>query len=289
MSDPVYHLHRPAVQRTSVVFATPHSGRAYAPAFLALTALDALALRSSEDAYVDRLIETAPMRGAPLLSACTPRAWVDFNRSPDELDPMLIEGIAQRPLSPRLAAGLGVVPRVVANGRAIYSGRLSRAEADTRLAVAWHPYHAALRRLMEETRTRFGQAILIDVHSMPSEAIDAGLRGRGPRPQVVLGDRFGAAADAEVMARVEAAFRRAGLRVARNTPFAGAYVSEQYGQPERRWHAVQVELDRALYMDERRVAPGPGFAAFQRLMVGVVAEIAAIGAAEAPDLPLAAE
>ena len=289
MPEIAYDIHQPATQSTSVVFATPHSGRAYTRAFLARSALDPLALRSSEDAFVDRLIETAPRHGAPLLAARTPRAWVDFNRSQDELDPALIEGIDRAPLSPRLAAGLGVVPRVVSNGRAIYREKLSRAEAEMRLATAWRPYHGALHGLMSDTSARFGEVILIDMHSMPTEAIDAGTRGRAPRPQVVLGDRFGAAAGDAVVARIEAAFRRAGLRVARNTPFAGAFVAEHYGRPLQGWHVVQVELDRGLYMDERRVAPAAGFAAFQRLMAGIVAELAEIGAGGPAELPLAAE
>jgi N-formylglutamate deformylase len=150
------------------------------------------------------------------------------------------------------------------------------------------PYHAALRSLMEETRARFGRAILIDCHSMPHEALEGALRGGGPRPDVVLGDRFGAAACGEVVERIEAAFAATGLRVARNAPFAGAYVAEHYGRPSQGWHVVQVEIDRALYMDERRIAPSAGFGALQRLLRGVIAEVSAIDAAQG-GLPLAAE
>lgn len=286
MTDPAFEIFRPAVARSGVILASPHSGRDYRPEFLARSALDPLALRSSEDAFVDRLFGSAPMQGVPLIAARLPRAWIDFNRGPDELDPALIEGVPRLPLSPRIGAGLGVVPRVVANGQAIYRGKLAKAEAEQRIVEAWHPYHAGLRQLMEQTRERFGRAILIDCHSMPHEALEASLRGGGPRPQVVLGDRFGASAGAEVVACVEAAFAATGLRVARNAPFAGAYVAERYGRPAQGFHVVQVEIDRALYMDERRIVPSPRFAALQRALAQVIGEIAAI---DGEGLPLAAE
>ena len=288
MRDPVYDIFRPDMPRAGVIFASPHSGREYRPAFLARSSLDPLTLRSSEDAFVDRLFASAVAQGAPLIAARLPRAWIDFNRSPEELDPALIEGLPRLPLTPRISAGLGVVPRVVAGGRAIYRGKLARDEAEARIRDGWQPYHAALRRMMEETRARHGRAVLIDCHSMPHEAIDASLRGPGPRPQVVLGDRFGAAACGEIMARIEHAFRAAGLRVARNAPFAGAYVAEHYGRPAQGWHVVQVEIDRSLYMDERRIAPNARFGTLRTLLEGVVAEIMALDAGGGA-LPLAAE
>ena len=165
--------------QTSVIFASPHSGRAYSAAFLAQSVLDARVLRSSEDAFVDELIAAAPQLGASLLCAETPRAFLDFNRAPDELDPALIEGIARAPHNPRVSSGIGVIPRVVAGGRQIYRGKLALAEVEERLRLHWYPYHAALRDLIEETHQRFGEAVLIDVHSMPHEAVDAHLR---PRP-----------------------------------------------------------------------------------------------------------
>lgn len=287
MTDPAFDLHLPAAPRCSVVFASPHSGRDYRADFLARSVLDPLTLRSSEDAFVDRLFAPAPEFGAALIAARAPRAWIDFNRSAEELDPALIEGVTRATPSPRISAGLGVVPRVVANGRAIYRGKIPRAEAEARIGTAWVPYHAALRSLMEETRARFGRAILIDCHSMPHEALEGAVRG-GPRPEVVLGDRFGAAACGEVVARIEAAFAATGLRVARNAPFAGAYVAEHYGRPTQGWHVVQVEIDRALYLDERRVAPSDRFGALQRVLRGVIAEIAAIDAGRS-GMPLAAE
>ena len=269
-----YDLIRPLRQRVPLVFSSPHSGRAYPAQMLARTVLEGRAIRSSEDAFVDELFAAAPGHGAPLLLANAPRAWLDLNRAADELDPALIEGVTRSPHNPRIASGLGVIPRVVAQGRPIYRGKISRAEAEERLARYWQPYHAALHSLMAETRAGFGEAVLIDCHSMPHEAIEGHGRFGAARPEVVIGDRFGAAAAREVVERIEAGFRGAGLRVARNAPFAGAYIAQAYGRPSRGHHAVQVEIDRALYMDEARIEKRADFGAFAALIAGVVAEIA---------------
>ncbi len=282
----VYSLDLPDVQRVPVVFASPHSGADYPAAFLSGTALDRRAIRSSEDAFVDRLYASAPDCGAPLLAARVPRAFVDLNRAADELDPAVIDGIARSAHNPRISSGLGVIPRVVAGGRTIYTGKLTQAEAETRLRRYWHPYHDRLRRLLEQTRESFGEAVLIDCHSMPHEAIESHARPGQPRPEVVLGDRFGAAAGRDVVDRIEAAFATAGLRVARNAPFAGAYITQAYGRPSRRTHVVQVEIDRALYMDEARIEPSADFPGFCTLIAGVVAEICG---SFSQDMPLAAE
>ena len=282
-----YHLSLPERRTTSVVFASPHSARTYSPAFLRRTVLDERSVRSSEDAFVDRLFETAPQAGAPLIMAGTPRAYVDLNRSADELDPALIEGAPRQGHNPRVTSGLGVIPRVVANDQAIYSGKLSLIEARNRIETIWRPYHAALQAALDEAHMMFGEAILVDCHSMPHEAMDQVARRGIRRPEVVLGDRFGASADGAVVDRIEAAFTRAGLVVTRNTPFAGAYITQAYGRPGRGRHAVQVEIDRALYMDERAIRPNGNFDAFCCLMRGIVHEIAGIGRAEA--VPLAAE
>ncbi len=287
MAGTAFTLHLPVAPGGAAIFSVPHSGRDYPPDMLRQSLLDPLTLRSSEDAFVDLLFADAPACGAPLLVARAPRAWIDVNRGADELDPALIEGVVRVHHSPRVASGLGVVPRVVAGGRAIYPGRIARAEAEARLAAAWHPYHAALRALVEETRARCGEAVVIDCHSMPHDAIESHCRPGQPRPEIVLGDRFGAAAGREVTDRVEAAFAAAGLVVARNAPFAGAFIAQAYGRPARRQHVVQIEIDRALYMDEARVEPRPDFAAFRSLIAGVVAEIT--GAGGAASRPLAAE
>ena len=264
---------RPAVP---VVFASPHSGRVYPSAFLAASVLDDLSLRSSEDAFVDLLLQGAPDFGAALLTSDVPRAYVDFNRAADELDPALIQGAPRAGLNPRIASGLGVLARVVANGRAIYRGKITMDEARERIARCWTPYHAALSGLLEQRYTRFGHVLLCDVHSMPHEALNGHVARGAARPDIVLGDRWGASCSPEVMTQVENAFRNAGLAVARNAPFAGAYTLQRYGQPSRGMHAVQVEIDRALYLDEARVEPSAEFEAFRRVMQGILAELAAI-------------
>ncbi len=286
MTADVFRLLQPTRHSSAVIFASPHSGALYPDRFLAQTVLNAVQIRSSEDAFVDQLFATAPLHGAPLLVAAVPRAYLDLNRAPDELDPALIEGITRAPHNPRVSSGLGVIPRVVAGGRAIYRGKLALAEVEARITRYWHPYHRALRQVIEDTHARFGQAILIDCHSMPHEAIEHHARPGNPAPDVVLGDRFGASAAPWVTKAVEAAFVAQGFRVAHNTPFAGAFIAQSYGRPSAGRHVVQVEIDRALYMDESRIEPLPGFGDFTARIGAVVAQLAAIGAQR---LPLAAE
>lgn len=269
-----FELIRPARREVPLIFSSPHSGRDYPPQFLGRIELDERMIRSSEDAFVEELFASAPREGAPLLAARVPRAFLDLNRAADEFDPALIEDVQRTPHNPRISSGLGVIPRVVAQGRPIYRGKIPRREAEERIAHYWQPYHQTLRGLVEETVLAFGQSVLIDCHSMPHEAIEGQARPGVPHPEVVLGDRYGAAAGREVVDRLEVAFRKAGLRVARNSPFAGAYIAQAYGRPSRRQHVVQVEIDRALYMDESRVEKRPDFEAFRQVMAQVVAELA---------------
>lgn len=287
MIHSAYTITLPRDRSTSVLFDSPHSGHDYSAAFLRNAILDETAIRSSEDAFVDLLFSSAPDAGAPLLCARAPRAFVDLNRSAEELDPALVEGVRHLPQNPRVTSGLGVIPRVVANGRVIARGKIPLAEARARIDGYWRPYHDALSALIAEQMALFGEAILIDCHSMPHEAIEGHFTGFGPRPDVILGDRFGASASAAIMDRVEAAFAGAGLRVTRNAPFAGAYITQHYGHPSRGQHVIQVEIDRALYMNERTIRPNEGFNALRAALAGVVAEIAAIGRKDM--LPLAAE
>lgn len=280
MSRKSFEIIEPLTRTTGVIFASPHSGRDYSWSFLRRSSLDELAIRSSEDAFVDQLFAPAADNGAPLLAAVAPRAFVDLNRAADELDPALIEDVRKAGHNPRVGSGLGVIPRVVANGRAIYRGKLSRREADQRLAEIWYPYHAALTRLIAEARRDFGEAILIDCHSMPHEAIESFAHSGLARPEVVLGDRFGASAAPSVVEGIETAFRRAGLRVTRNAPFAGAYTTQHYGRPSRGQHVIQVEIDRSLYMNEQAVRPNGNFQSFLSLMRGIVAEICDVGRRE---------
>ncbi|MEM9579674.1 MAG: N-formylglutamate amidohydrolase [Pseudomonadota bacterium] len=283
-----FHTAMPEKLTSSVVFASPHSGRDYSWAFMRRSALSELAIRSSEDAFVDQLIDGAPLLGCPLLTATVPRAFVDMNRSDDELDPALIDGVKKSSHNPRVASGLGVIPRVVANGRAIYRGKLSLDEARSRLQHYWHPYHSELRRLLQNAHMHFGQAILADFHSMPHEALDSISRRGQPRPDVVIGDRFGASASSDIVQQVEAAFTKAGFNVARNTPFAGAYVTQTYGRPSRNQHAIQIELDRSLYMAERKLAKSARFGRVRSALSGVIADIADLGRPKQA-LPMAAE
>lgn len=287
MTEQTYTLTRPDRRDTAVVFASPHSGSEYFAPFLSQAVLNQDTIRSSEDAFVDRLFASAPSHGAPLLCARAPRAFVDLNRAADELDPALIHGVRRVTHNPRVASGLGVIPRVVANGRAIYRGKIPVDEAHHRIATWWRPYHDCLQTLLDESRNRFGEAILIDCHSMPHEALDHVGPPGAPRPDVVLGDRFGASAASGIVEQIEAAFTRAGLRVARNMPFAGAFIAQHYGRPNRQQHCVQVEIDRALYMDEARLRPNADFDSFQTVLAGVIADIARIGHPD--DAQMAAE
>lgn len=276
-SNAAYLLDMPAALTSCAVFASPHSGRTYPTSLLQRSVLNRNAIRSSEDAYVDQLFDSAATFGAPLLAAAMPRAYLDLNRSSDELDPALIAGARRQGHNPRVASGLGVIPRVVANGRAIYNGKLTMDEARLRIDTYWRPYHQRLKSLLAESHAAFGQAILIDCHSMPHEAVSMASGSRNKRPEVVLGDRFGASASGVIVDQIEAAFAAAGLTVARNTPFAGAYVTQTYGRPARHQHAIQVEIDRSLYMDEDTIQPNGNFKAFRDLLRQVTADIAAIG------------
>ena len=268
-----FHLHMPDKWERGVIFASPHSGRAYSDEFVAVSVLDAQTLRSSEDAFVDQLYSAAVALGAPLLRADAPRAFVDLNRDKADLDPAVIEGAHQAAPNARVHAGLGVVPRVVADGKAIYHGKLRISVAQARIEQFWVPYHRQLQQLLDQAYDRFGQAILIDCHSMPHAAL-SGDTG----PHVVLGDRFGTTAAPDVTAGGERAFHSAGFRVARNVPFAGAYIAQHYGRPSAGVHVVQVELDRALYMDEASITPSDQFAMVQHRLRPVIRDLIAMGA-----------
>lgn len=272
-----YTLSEPEALTSAAVFSSPHSGSNYPAELIARTRLTLSRLRASEDALVDRLFAAAPQNGAPLIAAKAPRAWLDLNRGPGELDPALIEGVEATGLNQRIAAGLGVVPRVVAESEAIYVGKLTLAEARERIRAVHEPYHARLDRLLMRARDRFGMALLFDCHSMPSEALNAAPRVRGRVPEVVLGDRFGASAARSAVVLTQEAFERAGFFVARNAPFAGGYITQRYGRPSRGTHAIQIEIDRGLYMDQRRIEPLPDFPAFCARLSAVVAELTAIG------------
>jgi N-formylglutamate amidohydrolase len=245
---------------TPLVFASPHSGRDYPSDMMAAAALDAQAIRRSEDAFVDDLIVAAPELGAATITARYARAYIDLNREAFELDPgMFADELPEfaRARTARVAAGLGAIARVVSEGQEIYARKLMFAEARARIEGAHRPYHAALERLIAEAHRAYGFAILIDWHSMPAAAAKAG--GRDRPCDFVLGDRFGAACAGVLTQRVERELEAMGYRVCRNTPYAGGYTTEHYGRPARRTHALQIEINRGLYLDEATLNPTAGF------------------------------
>jgi N-formylglutamate deformylase len=288
-SEPVcgpFRLDRPARQAAPFLFASPHSGRSYPAALLQRTRLDAITLRRSEDAFVDELFSSVVELGAPLLAAQFPRAFLDVNRGSAELDAAMFDAPLEVPVdapSPRVAAGLGVIPRIVRDGAEIYRGKLESAEAAARIRQLYQPYHQALAGLMEETRRRFGVAVLVDCHSMPS-ALSV--------PDIVLGDRYGASAAPALTARAEAAFSREGFSVARNTPYAGGHTTVLYGRVAAGCHALQIEINRALDLDEDRIVKKPGFAHLRARLTRALQGLMSIPASQlgVPDaLPQAAE
>jgi N-formylglutamate deformylase len=274
-----FTLLQPAAQSVPLVFASAHSGRDYAADFVAAVRLDPLGLRRSEDCFVDELFAAAPEHGAPLLAATFPRAFCDANREAWELDPAMFEESLPdwvNTTSARVGAGLGTIARVVASGEAIYRHKLRFAEAEHRVRTCWRPFHEGLEALIEGTRRRFGTCLLIDCHSMPAAV-------QPPRggADIVLGDAHGTACRPRTIRLVEQVLEGMGYRVRRNDPYAGGFITRHYGRPRERVEALQVELNRALYMDEARLEKLPGFARVQRDMATLIATLAAAMRAEA--------
>ncbi|MTJ81865.1 MAG: N-formylglutamate amidohydrolase [Telmatospirillum sp.] len=275
----VLDLQTPAEQRVPVVFASPHSGDRYPADFLAQSALDPQMLRRSEDSYVDELFGAATGFGAPLLRALLPRAFIDVNREPYELDPAMFRD-ALPPFvnteSPRIAAGLGTIARVVATGAEIYRERLSFAEAEQRIEKVYRPYHAALRRLIGVTRARFGCCLLIDCHSMPSIGGPTDADPGYSRFDVVLGDCFGTSCAPPVIDAAEKTLAALGYRVVRNTPYAGGFTTRNYGTPGNGCHALQIEVNRRLYMNETTHQKLPGFDRLKQHLTTLIAAMTSL-------------
>jgi N-formylglutamate deformylase len=244
----------------SVVFNSPHSGSVYPHAFLTASRLEVTTLRRSEDSFVDELALGVVERGYPLMRAHFPRCYVDVNREPYELDPRMFEGRLPsfaNTRSMRVAGGLGTVARVVGDAQEIYGQRLTVDEALRRIEALYKPYHRALRRLVSRVHRDLGAAVLIDCHSMPSTTA---AKEERPRADVVLGDRYGTSCAPAVSEAIEGTLRSLGYSVSRNKPYAGGFITEHYGNPAAGLHSIQLELNRALYMDERRYERSASFA-----------------------------
>jgi N-formylglutamate amidohydrolase len=271
-----YRLERPeeAPVATPVICASPHSGRIYPLAMMSASQLDRRAIRRSEDAHVDELIAAAPSFGHTVIAAQFARAFIDVNREPWELDPGMFEDelpAFAKARTARVAAGLGAIARIVCEGQEIYARKLTFAEAEGRVQQVHQPYHAALTALIAEIKAQRGLAILIDWHSMPAAAAS----GRNGEPcDFVLGDRFGAACASAVASLVDGELSAMGYRVARNAPYAGGYTTEHYGRPGRKVHALQIEINRALYFDEQALQLTAGFATLKRDLERLFAALA---------------
>jgi N-formylglutamate amidohydrolase len=259
--SPPFTIVEPAVQSLPVVFSSPHSGRKYPAALLEASALDAKTIRRSEDSFVDELFASAPSLGAPLICAEFPRVFCDVNRQAFELDPdMYSDRLPSYANSntARVINGLGTIARLVAEGLEIYRHKLQWSHAKERIERLYHPYHNALDTLLHNTKDRFGFAILIDCHSMPSRLAADRQSASVCDADLVLGDRFGTSCTPFVVDYIEDALQRAGLSLVRNTPFAGGFCTEHYGRPINGIHAIQIEINRSLYMDERNLSRHAG-------------------------------
>jgi N-formylglutamate amidohydrolase len=271
--EPPFVVTEPARQAVPFVFNVPHAGAVYPTAFLSESRLDAVALRRSEDAYVDDLFAGMVGLGAPTMAARFPRAFLDLNREPYELDPRMFDGRLPpfaNTRSMRVAGGLGTIPRIVADGQEIYRGRIPVDEALRRIEWLYKPYHRMLRQLVHRTTRSFGHAVLIDCHSMPSTSVS---RDDGVRADVVLGDRYSTSCGGILTDLVDAALRSRGYTVVRNKPYAGGFITEHYGEPALGRHALQVEINRSLYMDERTLVQKPGFDSLTGDLTAVFASV----------------
>ncbi|HXL67644.1 MAG TPA: N-formylglutamate amidohydrolase [Xanthobacteraceae bacterium] len=280
--DPAFEVTEPEILGGPVVCNSPHSGRSYPADFLTMSRLDLPGLRRSEDTFVDELFADAVRHGAPLMRAHFPRAFLDVNREPYELDPRMFDGrlpAFANTRSLRVAGGLGTIARVVGDAREIYDRRLPVDEALRRIELYYKPYHRALRRLVLQAQSTFGLAVLLDCHSMPS---NAGGREERPRADMVLGDRYGTSCAPAVTDVIEESLRALGYAVLRNKPYAGGFITEHYGDPAAGLHAVQIEINRALYMEEREYRKSDRFEAVRADLGRMVSALAAATTQIAP-------
>ncbi|CCD98149.1 N-formylglutamate amidohydrolase [Bradyrhizobium sp. STM 3809] len=257
---PPFEILEPAAWRAPIIFNSPHSGSVYPDEFLQASRIDLPSLRRSEDSFMDELIAGLLARGFPVVRVHFPRCYVDVNREPYELDPRMFTGRLPsfaNTRSMRVAGGLGTIPRVVGDGQEIYRDRLSVDEALHRIETLYKPYHRALRRLINRVHQQFGTVVLVDCHSMPSVGVS---RDEPRRPDMVIGDRYGTSCASLLPDLFEDVLGRLGYSIGRNKPYAGGFITEHYGNPASGLHAIQIELNRAIYMDERKRERGPRFA-----------------------------
>ncbi|MBB4292850.1 N-formylglutamate amidohydrolase [Rhizobium leguminosarum] len=285
----LFEVHEPVSQTIPFVYNSPHSGRIYPPEFIAQSRLEGIAIRRSEDHYVDELFGSAVALGAPLLAANFPRAYLDVNREPYELDPRMFDGLLPpyaNVNSLRVAGGLGTIPRIVAENMEIYARRLPVQEGLDRVEAVYKPYHATLRRLIARTHVQFGFGVLIDCHSMPGNVRVAGSTAR---PDFIIGDRYGTSASAELSRAAIAILEEMGFAAIRNKPYAGGFITEHYGRPSRGLHALQIEVNRAIYVDEVTLDKRADFAAVADAVTAFMQQMADYVEKFSGDRALAAE
>ncbi len=276
-----YSIFKPKTQTAPVVFASPHSGRHYPQTFIEASRLKGSAIRRSEDSFIDEIYQSAPTHGAPLLCAHFPRAYVDPNREPYELDASMFSS----PLpdyvdsnTPRVAAGLGTIARVVTSGEEIYQGKLNFEEAQHRIEALYTPYHQALKKLIQQTKDTFGFCLLVDCHSMPSIGGPMDRDAGNQRVDFVLGDCHGNACFDIVTDSAEVFLKNLDYVVTRNTPYAGGFTTRHYGQPNEMVHALQIEVNRDLYMDEKTIERSPGLKKLQQTADKLMAHLCQMAA-----------
>jgi N-formylglutamate amidohydrolase len=250
-----------------LIISVPHAGRCYPDAMKTLARLSETQLKPLEDRFADTLAAAAFAAGVQGVVANTARAWIDLNRSEQETDPGLIDlpGGVLPMISAKVRGGLGLIPRRLSGGGDIWHRRIGANNLIQRIAEHHRPYHETLGMLLDKVWRKFGVAILLDVHSMPSIAESNGIVG----PQLVIGDSFGRTSHDRFTACAASVAEEHGLNAAVNHPYAGGHILKRHAQPQRGYHAIQIEVDRALYLDEALDKPGSGVEGMQRFIAGL--------------------
>ena len=263
-----YKLSSPLQQSNCVIFNSPHSGSIYTKKFTQLTDLSLQKLRSSEDLFVDQLFSPVVDLGSFMLSATFPRSFIDLNRDCEELDPLLIEDLTAYNDTLKVSAGLGVIPRVVADQTPIYKRRLSIDDATKRLQGFYYPYHAKLKSLIKQTEASFKKVILLDCHSMPLSSVNLA-RKKDP-VEVVLGDCFGRSCEPEIVMELKNLLTEVGFKVNLNKPFSGGFITKNYASPSNNIYVIQIEILRSLYSHEKQQTKNSEFLSIQNRLLGAI-------------------